>query len=113
MRKGLARGTARNALVFQVAEPCLHLIVELIEVGSDLRLPILQRVLQPYGKSGGGKFKASYTDGDEMKQVAYKYMAYREKQTARHLRVRDVICIITHMSPLKTNVHVSRFELSN
>ena len=30
-----------------------------------------------------------------------------------HWCVSDVICIVTHTSPLKTNSHVSRFELSN
>ena len=29
-----------------------------------------------------------------------------------HWCVSDVICIVTHTSPLKTNSHVSRFELS-
>ena len=39
--------------------------------------------------------------------------SYRAKRTAGHLRISDIICIVTHTSPLKTNAHDSRFELSN
>ena len=35
------------------------------------------------------------------------------KRTAGHLLLNDVICIVTHTSPLKTNADDSRFELSN
>ena len=39
--------------------------------------------------------------------------SYRAKQTAGQLRVSDVICIMMHTSPLKTNAHGIRVELSN
>ena len=40
-------------------------------------------------------------------------MHCRARRTARHLCVSDVTCIVMYTSPLKTNTHVSRFELSN
>ena len=38
---------------------------------------------------------------------------YRAKRTAGHLRVSDLVFIVMHTSPLKTNAHDSHFELSN
>ena len=35
------------------------------------------------------------------------------KWTAEYLGVSDVICIVMHTSPLKTNAHDSRFKLAN
>ena len=38
---------------------------------------------------------------------------YRVKRTVGRLRESNIICIVTHMSPLKTNTLDSRFELLN
>ena len=34
----------------------------------------------------------------------------RAERTAGHLRVNDIICIVTHTSLLKTRAHVGRFD---
>ena len=54
--------------------------------------------------------KCSCSERGETKDTSSEY---RAKQTAGHLRIRDIICIVAHTSSLKTNAHDTRFELSN
>ena len=50
---------------------------------------------------------------DVLQITLYITVNYRAKWTAGHLHVSDAMCIVIHMSALKTNAHVGRFEFWN